>query len=91
MSINTSCSHMLGIVVPATIAVIRYAAIITKKNILGFGKRARSVEKILKPKCMSTTARTNTILKSWRIHPNISPLDAQNARRLSLLAKMDIR
>jgi hypothetical protein len=81
MSTNINCSHTLGIAVPATIVVIPYAAIITRKIILEIGKRAKSVAQILKPKCMFTLGQTNTILKSWRIRPNTSPLAAQNARR----------
>jgi len=53
---------MLAIVVPAITADIHYVPTITKKNILDLGKRAKSAKKILKPKYMSTTAQTNTIL-----------------------------
>ena len=62
MNITMHCSLMLAIVVPAITAAIHYAATIMKKNILDFGKRAKSAKKILKPKCMSTMAQTNTIL-----------------------------
>lgn len=73
--------HTLETVVRVTIVVLHYVATIPQRDIPGTGKPARSAEMILRPKCMSTTAQTNTILKSWQNHQISNPLIVQNAKR----------
>jgi hypothetical protein len=81
MSTNKKYSHTPGTAVPATIVVLLYAAIITRKVILEIGEHAKNVAPKWKPKWLFTTGRTNTILKSRGIRANISPLTAHNAER----------
>jgi len=59
-----SCFPTLETAARVTTVVIHYAAAISWRDIPGTGKPASSAEKVLKPKCMSTTAQMITILKN---------------------------
>jgi hypothetical protein len=74
-------SPMLETVVRETTVAKHYVLAIHQKDIPGTGKPARNAERILKPKCMSTTAQMNTTLKSWYTRQGSHPLIAKPAIR----------
>jgi len=78
MKINMSFSHMKETVATETIEDIHSADTIMQKGILEIGKTALDAEELLKPRCMSITEQTNTILKNLKIRPPMYPPDAPN-------------
>ena len=75
---------MLITVAVETMTGTLYVVTISMKDTLIFGKPVKNAVTTLKPRCMSITARMNTISRNLRIRQNSSRLIVQNAKKLSV-------
>ena len=78
------------IVVIGIMIIIPYVPIIIKKGMLVIGKIVQYAGKILIPKCMSGTVRTNIILKNYRTLLHLNRSNVPNVEGSSISEKMVI-